>query len=361
MTRARAGDAESGRDRPVNRPSTSASTVVLLAAFCLPPASLAAQARVTYRLPDGPLYRIDASAGANPVDLSAALDALAPGIDDEWVNTSPDGAWLLVSSDRFHPGCAGWPCLAVVRGDLSAGEAVVIGGAVVHSEGFGAITSAGDRIVWSGGGGAHALDLWTSRYDGASWSAPQQLTAVSAYAWHGQPALSDDGSRVVFDCGDQPYGGPGTALCAVGTEGAGFAVVITPEQGPGGTSNNALHHADFAPDGSIVFEADWEGEQIWRLAEGATTPTRITGEFNNDNSPCVLGDGRIASLWLDRAGGSGYHELKVMAADGASYLMLLTDVDVLDGGIGCSDPAASLIFADGFESGSCSGWDLGTP
>jgi hypothetical protein len=61
----------------------------------------------------------------------------------------------------------------------------------------------------------------------------------------------------------------------------------------------------------------------------------ITPPFNNDNSPCVLPDGRIASLWLDRPGGTGGAEIKVMDATGRSYFMLVIRQDVADVGIGC--------------------------
>ena len=52
-------------------------------------------------------------------------------------------------------------------------------------------------------------------------------------------------------------------------------------------------------------------------------------------------DGRVVSLWLGRkeigknTGAIG-HELKVMGEDGTHAVMLLTGVDVVDIGIGCS-------------------------
>jgi hypothetical protein len=56
----------------------------------------------------------------------------------------------------------------------------------------------------------------------------------------------------------------------------------------------------------------------------------------NDNSPCVLPDGRIVSLWLGRPGNrNGVHELKVMNEDGSRARMLLENVDVDDIGTGC--------------------------
>ena len=72
-------------------------------------------------------------------------------------------------------------------------------------------------------------------------------------------------------------------------------------------------------------------------AGGASEPVLVTTEFNNDNSPCVLPDGRVASLWLDRPDGEGDHEIKVMAPDGGGYIMILTDVDVFDVGLGCGE------------------------
>jgi hypothetical protein len=47
----------------------------------------------------------------------------------------------------------------------------------------------------------------------------------------------------------------------------------------------------------------------------------------------VLSDGRIVSLWLDRPGGPGLHELKIMNADGSGEQMLVQDADVVE--IGC--------------------------
>ena len=111
---------------------------------------------------------------------------------------------------------------------------------------------------------------------------------------------------------------------------------MKPQNGPGGTVNNALHHPDYAPDGSVVFEADWNSEErIWRLPPSSTVPELITNAFGNDNSPCVLSDGRIVSLWVDRPGGSGLHEIKIMNSNGSSHFMVLTGIDVEDSGIGC--------------------------
>ena len=112
--------------------------------------------------------------------------------------------------------------------------------------------------------------------------------------------------------------------------------MLTPDDAPPGLApGGALHHPAYAPEGSIVFEGDWDGERIWRLPADGGPPQRV-GDFGNDNSPCVLPDGRVVSLWLNRPENpSGVHEIKLMAPDGSEYEMLLEAVDVLDAGLSC--------------------------
>lgn len=307
------------------------------AANCNDNAPPAEGGRIVYALPDRTFLRIAAHEGADPENLTAALSRLAPAAPDNWVNVSPDGETLLLDTERFDAECAGFSCLALVSGDLSSSETVRAEGQVIHPEGFSAVASGGDLIVFTSQDGPHEVDLWATARRGSDWSAPILLTAASPQPFNTQPAISNDGRRVVFDCGPVPFGQEGTAICEVGTDGAGFRVVLTTADGPPGSPvRGALHHPDYAPDGSIVFEADWNGERIWRLPVGVAVPEQI-GDFPNDNSPCVLPDGRVVSLWLNRPGGTGLHEIKVMSADGGDFFVLLTNQDVLDGGIGCGE------------------------
>ncbi len=121
-------------------------------------------------------------------------------------------------------------------------------------------------------------------------------------------------------------------------DGSGFRLVLSPSPPPPGLpQGGAVHHAVYAPDGSIVFEGEWGGEAIWRLPAGATTPVRITGRFNNDNTPCVLPDGWIVSVWLGRPGNaSGVPEIKVMAPDGSNDRILLSGAEFASNDFGCS-------------------------
>ncbi|MBI5306854.1 MAG: hypothetical protein HZB37_00560 [Planctomycetes bacterium] len=223
-----------------------------------------------------------------------------------------------------------------MSGNLRKGASVHSDGELVHPTGFGAVSSDGNLIVYPGGGGPHYQDIWAVVRNGENWSKPLLLTGGSPYQWNSQVAISDDGSKVLFDGGDQPYAAEGTAVCEVGTGGTGFRVVLTPADSPDGLPDTgSLHHPDYAPDGSIVFEADWSGERVWRLPVGAAEPV-LVGDYGNDNSPCVLPDGRIVSLWLDRPGNvNSLHEIKVMSPDGSTFKMLFEKKDVFDIGIGC--------------------------
>ena len=291
--------------------------------------SEAGPGRIAYLLQDRKAYLLEAKAGAKPVQIDAALDRLSKGEDDA-VHLARDGSWLAVSTTRF--GCSGWACLAVVRGDLSSGNKVEADGDVVHADGTIAIAPAGAFIVYSQSG-KHDRDLFLTRRTQEEWSEPLQLTGDSPFAYNTQPSISHDGTKIVFDCGAEPYGGEGTGLCEVGANGKGFRAVMTP--GTGWVKRDgSLHHPDYAPDGSIVVEASREdGERIWRLSSGKE-PERL-GNFNNDNSPCVLPNGNVVSLWLNRPGGKGVHEIKVMSPDGTNEFMALIDADVLDSKISC--------------------------
>lgn len=290
--------------------------------------------QVTYVGPDGEVHRVAARAGATPQNISAALDRLSPG-EEAWLSVSRDGEWLLLETSRFGCESTG-ACLAVVPADLSEGRPVIVGDRPVFSFGISAIASGGSTIVFPATGGPHEVDLWaTDLAGGDRWGEPRLLTGDSPHAHHEEPRLSAGGDRVVFHCGPRPYGAEGSALCEVGTDGASFATVVRPEDGPGGSPANALRSADLLEDGSLVFEADWGGgELVWRLGPDGGTPSPVNPSLTNDNSPCALPGGRVASLWLGRPDGDGIHELKVMTV-GGDHEMVVTGLDLQDVGLSC--------------------------
>jgi len=290
---------------------------------------------ITYTLNDQ-VFRLDAKEGSAPQNISQALDQLSPGRGDRWLNISPDGEWLILETERFNPECVEWACIAIVNADLSKGEAIIANGELVHTEGFGAVSSGGNLVVFPFGDGPHQVDLWAVNRKDETWEGPFLLTSESSHEFNHQPSISNDGSKVVFNCGQESYAGKGSSICEVNMNGTDFRVVLTPTNSPTGfPTTGALHNPDYAPDNSIVFEGDWGSEQVWRLPPNGSEPVLVVSNFSNDNSPCVLPDGRIVSLWLDRSGGRGFHELKIMTPDGQSFFMPLQNEDIIDIGIGC--------------------------
>ena len=273
------------------------------------------------------LYLLEVAEGATPRDLSAEL-----GVSG-WVTLSGNGAWLLTNSEQLDPECAGWPCLALYPREGGAGEILRTPNGPARSEGVGAVSRDGSAVAFRDGGGAHERDVWVTQRTAGGWSEAVAISADSTYSYHSLPVFSADGQKLLFVCSDDPY--DGAAICEANRDGSGFRVVVTAEEG--GSAESNLLYPTYEADGSILFEANWQdGEQIWRIPSGGGELSLVAPLFSNDNAPCVLSDGRILSLWLQRVGNdNGSHEVKVMSADGSRYAMLLTGVDVFDIGMGC--------------------------
>lgn len=278
------------------------------------------------------VFRIAARPGAVPEDVSALVGA-AGGAPERRLNLSPGGATYVFETGDL--GCASGSCVAVAPvGDPAAAALIAPGGAQVDgAEGRSAVDDAGALVVFAASGGPHERDLFATRRAGGAWTSPQLLTAASPHAWNDTPSLSADASHLVFDCGPTANAGAGGSICEVGVDGNELAVVVGPADAPAAVvSAGPVHHAAYAGD-DLVFEADWDGERVWRLGAGGP---RVVAAVANDNSPCALADGRIASLYLGRPGNpGGWHELKLMAADGRELAMLVVGRDLVDEGLGC--------------------------
>jgi hypothetical protein len=286
------------------------------------------------------LFRIEAAPGAKPEDLSAKLDLIGTG-SDEFINVAPDGDSLLIGTTRF--GCD-QACLAVVGRDACTAQVVVTGGLAVPSVGTAAIASGGAMIVYPSDVAPPRRDLYlVRRVDATTWTAPVNLTATSPGAYNQRPAFRTDSATIVFDCGPDPNAGSGaSSLCEIALNGTGLKVLKAADFGVTVTPDAYVAHGDYASDGTLVFEASInQTAQIWERAGGlphlANDEKTPTGEFKygSDTGPCVLPDNRIVSTWALRDPVKNFHELKVMDLAGTSPQVLLTDVDVVDNGIGC--------------------------
>jgi hypothetical protein len=301
------------------------------------------------------VFRIEARVGAEPEDISAALDRFSSGTD-KFINTSPNGRWLLVQTTRF--GCLD-ECLAIVSGDLCSAQVVKVDGRAPEVNGHGVLVSNdGNTVIFPAYGGPHTVDLWETHRAGANnFTAPKLLTKDSPAPFNQQPAISNNGTRLAYECSRRATAAEGGAsVCESNIDGTGLRVVVGPESGPWGTQG-AIHHPVFSPDNRVVFESSWDGnaEQIWSVplpaanAAPTTKSTTVTGTppvsevsrlcagraYTNDNTPCSLPDGRVVSLWLGRSGSAG-HELKITSTDCSETGMLLSGIDINDVGLGCS-------------------------
>jgi hypothetical protein len=297
---------------------------------------------IAYKLlDDHHVYRVAATDPPAIEDVTAELDAVSPGTDST-ISLSHDGKLAGIVTQRF--GCAGYDCLALapVADTVMAAAATVptAAGQQLHPDDRPALANGGAFIVYSASGGPHGRDLFIVRNNGAGdYSAPLLLTGASTFDFNLLPALTRDESSVVYDCsatGSKVM----ASLCRVGLDGSGWAVALAGSGGPGATSMNEVHSGDFLPDNStLVFEADWSAgnQRIWKR-DAAGTLSQFNPMFTNDVTPCVLPDGRVASLWLNRPDNlTGSHELKVMSPDGQTYQMLVINADIIDVGISCSN------------------------
>jgi hypothetical protein len=285
------------------------------------------------------VYRVAARAGAAIEDVSATLDRVGPGTVDRWLVPSLNGQAFALSTDRVSCPEIG-ECLAIATGDWAHVEPVLEGGREVSVVGTPAVSDGGDRVVYPATGGPHAVDLWVTAREGITWASAALLTGASRFAYNDMPALTFDGERVLFDCGDAPYPESGaTSSCEVRLDGSSFRVLATPTTIPG-NRNDFTQFPHDGVDGVLLQGAgDIEGsfpETIWLLPRSGGAPLPLGRALTNAVSPCGLRDGRFGALWLTRPDAvTSKHELTLLRRDGTVEATLTPDVDVSDIGIGC--------------------------
>jgi hypothetical protein len=288
------------------------------------------------------VFRIAAERGARPESVSAALDRFgSPGVDTR-ITASRDSRWMLLTSGRF--GGVSNDSLVLVPSDLSRVEVVRPGGQTFAPQGVAAISpGAGDLIVYAASTGPHVVDIFATRRQGSRWSAPVLLTGASTYPYNNMPALTLDGTRATFDCGQNAYPETGNNDgCSVNVDGTGFRRLVTATTLPGARQSYVQNPHEGA-DG-LYFEAAWPvpgravpPEIIWMLPKTGGVPVPVQ-PADNAVSPCGLPDGRYAMLWLAGPGNQrGDHELAVQTRGGTAPIVLTPGVDVTDIGIGCGD------------------------
>jgi hypothetical protein len=285
------------------------------------------------------VFRVAAAAGAAPEDLTPRLERVGPGTIDRWLVPSLSGQAFAFSTDRVRCPEVG-ECLAIASGDWAHVEPVLEGGREISVVGTPAVSDGGDRVVYPAEGGPHVVDLWATSRVGNAWSSAVLLTGASRFAYNDMPAMTFDGARVLFDCGDEAYPESGaTSSCEVRLDGSALRVIATPTTIPA-NRNDFVQFPHDSVDGVLLQGAgDIEGtfpETIWLLPRAGGAPVPIGRALTNAVSPCALRDGRFGALWLTRPGARrSKHELTLLRRDGTVEATLTPDVDVSDIGIGC--------------------------
>lgn len=273
------------------------------------------------------VYRMPVTPGGEPRDVSAELDAELGTVvrtDDRYLNPSPNGQWLVLSAARGD--CIDWSCIYVMpAGDASRAEAVYLWmeAGWLHSE-YPVVDSTGTRIVSGDNAADHPRDLIEVHRSADGWERGIVLTRESPYPFNNMPRWSPDESRVVFLCSHEVYAS--NDVCEVGLDGTGFRVVARHDVPPAPLApgeNESLWSPSYAPDGSIVFEAEWGHlRQIWRVGPSDTTPRRVyPAALAGFGQPCVLPDGRIASI--TRVDGGDPEQISIGSADGRPLFDIL--------------------------------------
>lgn len=283
---------------------------------------------VSYML-DGKALLIEAEGSASAIDITKHLNSNANGTDS-WINISPNGEWLLLESTRLHSDCADWACLIYGKRDLSEFSVVqTTSDGVIHPAAFSAISSDG-KIIVAQMSIENRFDLFLSRRTGTTWSEPTNITSNLSRN-NRSPAISSSGEEVIFNCGDN------ICIANISNDNISPSILIEPSSIEELTQFGS---ADFDPlSNDIIFEGEGNSETIWRYNRTNLSSQEISNNFNNDNSPCVLSDGRIASLWLNRPENSdSLHELKVMDStniNSITHFMATQNTNISDIGLGC--------------------------
>ena len=279
-----------------------------------------------------------------PLELTDLINkkALQAGKNAGPFNVSHDGKWYSFQSERFDKDCDGWNCLTVADSSFKNIVSIRDGkGNVIHNESLAMVADGGKALVYASNDGPHSRDIFIVHKLGDSrWSIPKLLSANSTYDCNINPRFSFDGSRIVFQGGAAAF--PGESILLVDSSGTNYSEKINRNATVNGIVGcNELTMPCFAPDGSIYFEGHWGGERVWHYPIGGITPVLPDANTNNDNSPVVLPNGKVASLLLPNI----THDLKLMNSDGTakfymtgsttSFLQNVEDVGI---GAGLANP-----------------------
>jgi len=273
----------------------------------------------------GHVFRVVAQGGEVPTDISRSLNQIGPAGVDSAINLSPNAKWIVLHTTRFGGSASG--SLATLRADdITSGQQIKISGQViVPADGPSAISGDGNTIIYAAAGATHTIDLWAAQNVGGTWST-RDLTESAQwnFNYNEMPAISADGTKVVFAAGNTTGEFGTNTIGVVNVDGSGLQTVVTAANfGPGAPPAsfyvNRPAFASASPSVSVFFGSNFNGgaDQLWRLNAGATTASPVSSD-TGEVCPAVFSDGRIASLWSNRQGNiDNVLELTLRDADGS--------------------------------------------
>ncbi|MGE5610421.1 MAG: Calx-beta domain-containing protein [Bacillota bacterium] len=247
-------------------------------------------------------------------NLSNAMTNLGKAGKDFGVAVSADGQYMLIKTTRFDGDASGSLAL-VPTNNLAAGQQIVIGASKVTTYDNNiavANTNTSIIIVYAetvyAGPEVSGSSLVAAVYDKTTKVWTKQVIAdatATSKAFNIEPAISADGTKVVFAAGNPTAPGASSALptqiMEVNTDGTGLRVVADQASVAGAANASAtLQFPQYDPtNGDILFSADYSNSsQIWRKA--GANPLAVVGDTTNDFCPAVLSDGSVVSLYRDR-------------------------------------------------------------
>jgi hypothetical protein len=283
--------------------------------------------------------------GGTPTNLSNALTNLGKTGTDYAVNVSPDGQWMLFDTTRFG-GAVGGSLAIIPANNLVAGQQILLNGTdkITPVNGDIAIANGGNLVIYASADGPHEVDLWAAKRVDNVWSTTL-ITNDSTYQYNVQPAISADGTKLLFAAGNSSDAHGTEAILEVNADGTGLTPILDRASNAGAANATAyLEHPnyDYADNGDVipggvVFGSNWENEdQIWRKPTGVGAPAVVSAAIN-EFCPTVLPNGRIVTLWKDRLNTDGdVLELTVRYAEGGFVTTLLGGFSIPLQSIGAS-------------------------
>ena len=285
---------------------------------------------VSYMLANGEAQIVEAKEDGNVTNISELLAKTSTG-QEAWINLSPNGEWILLDSTRLDQNCENEGCLIYGKRDSSDFKTIKLAdGSVIHPEDFSAISNDAKFIIVHLSQ-ADGNDLFVSKQDSNNtWSLLTNITSSSPSTDNKNPAISADGTEVLFDCGKN--------ICLVNSDGTNLKTLIHLNDKPNTTNSwESITNADFDTQGNVIFQGTFVATWPWRYKRETSEITLINNTNNNDNFPCVLSNGDIATLWFGRAeNDSGNSELKIMNKTGTRQVIAVKgDKEIFHSPLGC--------------------------